>query len=165
MRALLALLVLLLIGAAEARAQSCSVSATTLDFPAYNSFSGAVSDASSVVTTTCTGLLFVGVSYEVRLDGGQAGNILGRKMRQGASVHELGYQVYLNAGRSTVLGQRRAGQRLYRDDAARAVNPHPDADGVWPHSGQPAGERRRLCRQSGHHGYLLSASPTMPHGH
>lgn len=57
-----------------------------------------------MVTTTCSGLLFIGVSYEVCLDGGQAGNILGREMRQGVTSHELGYQVYLNAGHTMVWG-------------------------------------------------------------
>jgi spore coat protein U-like protein len=104
MRALLLILFLIAAGSLAARAQSCTVSAPTMSFPPYNAFSGNVSDASSVVTTTCTGLLFIGVSYEVRLDGGQVGNILGRKMRQGVSSHELGYQVYLNAGRTTVWG-------------------------------------------------------------
>lgn len=104
MRALILILLLIAAGGLAARAQSCTVSATTMGFPPYNAFSGNVSDASSVVTTTCTGLLFVGVTYEVRLDGGQASNILGRKMRQGVTSHELGYQVYLNAGRTTVWG-------------------------------------------------------------
>lgn len=104
MRAVLLLILFLAAAVPAARAQSCTVSATTMSFPAYNAFAGTVSDASSVVTTTCAGLLFVGVSYEVRLDGGQASDILGRKMRQGASSHELGYQVYLNAGRTTVWG-------------------------------------------------------------
>jgi spore coat protein U-like protein len=104
MRALVLILLLIAAGGLAARAQSCTVSATTMSFPAYNAFSGNVSDASSVVTTTCSGILFIGVSYEVRLDGGQAGNILGRKMRLGATSHELSYQVYLNAGRTTVWG-------------------------------------------------------------
>lgn len=104
MRTLLLVLLLIAAGGLAARAQSCTVSATTMSFPAYNAFSGNVSDASSVVTTTCSGILFIGVSYEVRLDGGQAGNILGREMRQGVTNHELGYQVYLNAGRTTVWG-------------------------------------------------------------
>ena len=57
-----------------------------------------------MVTTTCSGLMFIGVSYEVRLDGGQVGNILGREMRQGATRHEHGYQVHFDAGHTTVRG-------------------------------------------------------------
>lgn len=104
MRALVLVFLMIIAGGLAARAQSCTVSATTMSFPAYNAFSGNVSDASSVVTTTCTGLLFLGVTYEVRLDGGQSANILGRKMRRGATSDELGYQIYLNAGRTTIWG-------------------------------------------------------------
>lgn len=90
--------------ALPAVAAGCTVSATSMSFAPYNAYSGLAVDATSTVTVTCTGLLFVGVSYEVRLDGGQDGNILARKMAQGATAHELGYQVYLDSGRSTVWG-------------------------------------------------------------
>ena len=103
MRALIIILLLFAVAGA-ARAQSCTVSATPMSFPAYNAISGAASDTTSTVTTTCSGLLFVGVTYEVRLDGGQAGNILGRQMRHSTASSALNYQVYLNAGRTTVWG-------------------------------------------------------------
>lgn len=103
-RALLALVAFLFLAAAGAEAQSCSVSATPMAFPSYNAFSGLNVDATSTVSTTCTGLLLLGVTYEVRLDGGQQADILVRRMRQGATAHTLSYQVYLNAGRTTVWG-------------------------------------------------------------
>ena len=103
MRAVI-LLILLLGMATAARAQSCTVSATPISFPAYNAVSGLASDAGSVVTTTCTGLVYIGVTYEVRLDAGQSGNILGRRMRHSTASSELGYQIYLNAAHTTVWG-------------------------------------------------------------
>lgn len=104
MRALLALLAILFFSAAGAQAQSCSVTATPMAFASYNAFSGLNVEATSTVSTTCSGILFVGVTYEVRLDGGQEANILTRKMRQGVTSNKLGYQVYLNAGRTQVWG-------------------------------------------------------------
>ncbi|MEQ9506519.1 MAG: spore coat U domain-containing protein [Hyphomonas sp.] len=103
-RALIALLVMCGFAVFGASAQSCTVSATAMGFAPYNAHSGLAVDASSVVTTTCTGLLFLGVSYEVRLDGGQEADILARKMRLGVSGNTLGYQIYLNAGRTNVWG-------------------------------------------------------------
>jgi len=103
MRAVI-LLILLLDMATAARAQSCTVSATPISFPAYNAVSGLASDAASVVTTTCTGLVYIGVTYEVRLDAGQSGNLLGRRMRHSTASSELGYQIYLNAAHTTVWG-------------------------------------------------------------
>lgn len=53
---------------------------------------------SATVNVSCTGLLFLGATYEVRLGGGQSGNINARKMQQASSGHELGYQIYLDNG-------------------------------------------------------------------
>ena len=63
MRALFVLLSLLFCASLQARAQSCSVSAAPMSFPSYNAFSGGTSETSAVITTTCTGLLFLGVSF------------------------------------------------------------------------------------------------------
>lgn len=81
-----------------ALAQSCSVVSTPLSFPAYHAFSGNTATTTADVTVTCTGLLFVGASYDVRLGGGQSGSIPSRKMRQASSGSELGYQVYTQSG-------------------------------------------------------------------
>lgn len=81
-----------------ALAQSCGVSATPMSFTPYHAFSGNPSTASSTVTVSCTGLLFVGATYEVRLGGGQSGNIAARRLRQAATGSELAYQVYTQSG-------------------------------------------------------------------
>lgn len=84
--------------ACPALAQSCGVSSTPLSFTPYNAFSGNASTGSATVTVSCSGLLFLGASYEVRLGGGQANNITARKMKQASSGNELAYQVYLQSG-------------------------------------------------------------------
>ncbi len=79
-------------------AQSCGVSATPMSFTPYHAFSGNASTGSATVTVSCTGLLFVGATYEVRLGGGQSGNINGRAMLQASSGNQLNYQVYTQSG-------------------------------------------------------------------
>lgn len=81
-----------------ALAQSCGVSATPMSFTPYHAFSGAASTGSATVTVSCSGLLFVGATYEVRLGGGQSGDINARAMLQASSGNELTYQVYTPSG-------------------------------------------------------------------
>ncbi len=91
---LIVLVLSLTVPICPALAQSCSVSSTPLSFTPYHAFSGNASTGSATVTVSCSGLLFVGASYEVRLGGGQSGSIPARKMKQASSGQELGYQVY-----------------------------------------------------------------------
>lgn len=81
-----------------AYAQSCSVSAPTLSFTPYHAFSGSNSTASTNITVSCSGLLFIGASYDVQLGGGQSGSINARKMIQASSGNQLSYQVYNTSG-------------------------------------------------------------------
>lgn len=104
MRTWLVALFLLLIAALPAAAQSCNVSATPMSFPAYNAFNGTTAQTTSTVTVHCTGLLFVGVSYEARLGAGQSGNILSRSMAHASQPDNLGYQVRLNSHAGPVWG-------------------------------------------------------------
>jgi spore coat protein U-like protein len=97
-------LLLLLMAALPAAAQSCNVSATPMLFPAYNAFSGTASQTTSTVTVTCTGLLFIGVTYEARLGPGHSGNILSRAMAHSSRPDTLGYQVRLNSHSGPVWG-------------------------------------------------------------
>ncbi|ABI76178.1 putative lipoprotein [Hyphomonas neptunium ATCC 15444] len=91
---LIVLVLSLFVLVCPALAQSCTVSSTPLSFTPYHAFSGNASTGSATVTVSCSGLLFVGASYEVRLGGGQSGNIMARKMKQASSGQELSYQVY-----------------------------------------------------------------------
>lgn len=90
--------------AAPASAQACSVSATPMSFAPYNAFSGSAVNAASTVTVHCTGLLLIGVVYDVRLGTGQSGSIPVRKMKHSVGASELDYQVYTNPARTNVWG-------------------------------------------------------------
>ena len=79
-------------------AQTCGVSATPLSFTPYNAFSGNASTGNATVTVSCSGLLVVGAVYEVRLEGGQSGNINSRAMLQASSGNQLNYHVYTQSG-------------------------------------------------------------------
>lgn len=91
---LMILLFPLLAAIPPAHAQGCTVSAPALSFPAYHAFSGNPSTANTTLTVGCTSLVMLAISYEVRLGGGQSGNILDRRMEQVSSGNELSYQVY-----------------------------------------------------------------------
>ncbi|MFN3609550.1 MAG: spore coat U domain-containing protein [Hyphomonas sp.] len=93
-----------------ALAQGCSVSAPALSFPSYNAFSGNPSTTNTTLTVGCTSLLMLAISYEVRLGGGQSGNILGRRLRQASSGNELNYQVYTPSAQ--VWGNGTQGQSI-----------------------------------------------------
>lgn len=95
---LIVLVLTLIVPVWPALAQSCGVSATPMSFTPYHAFSGNASTGSATVTVSCSGLLFVGASYEVRLGGGQSGDISGRAMLQASSGNELNYQVYTQSG-------------------------------------------------------------------
>lgn len=98
MMRLIVLVLTLFVSVCPAFAQTCSVSSTPLSFTPYQAFSGNPSTASATVTVSCTGLLFVGATYDVRLGGGQAASIPARKMKQASSGNQLGYQVYIQSG-------------------------------------------------------------------
>jgi spore coat protein U-like protein len=73
-------------------------SATLRSFTPCHAFSGNASKGSATVTVSCSDLQFVGASYEVRLGGGQSGEISGRAMLQASSGNEHNYQVYRQSG-------------------------------------------------------------------
>jgi spore coat protein U-like protein len=78
---------------------ACSVSATDLDFGAYDPTSLIDDDATSTVNVTCTLL----APYAVRLSGGGSGDTAARVMDGGTST-DLGYQLYTDLLRTTVWG-------------------------------------------------------------
>lgn len=87
---------------------SCTVSGTLLNFgTALDPLAAAVPvDASSALTVTCTNT----TPYTVALDAGvNAGSssFAGRSMKNGS--YAMGYQLYVNSGRSTVWGDGTGG--------------------------------------------------------
>lgn len=78
---------------------ACNVSAGNLDFGSYDPTSGTDNDATSTISVTCTLL----APYQVKLDGGGAGDTAARVMDAGGGT-DLSYQLYSDASRSTVWG-------------------------------------------------------------
>lgn len=79
---------------------ACNVATTaptTLDFGTAGPLVANV-DQQATITVTCTS----GATYNVGLDGGGGANINARRMINGTNT--VGYQLYQNAGRTTVWG-------------------------------------------------------------
>lgn len=82
---------------------ACIVSGTTLDFGGAISPVGAAPvDATSTLTVQCTANTPYTVSLDAGTNAGGAANFAARAMRSGSRL--VSYQLYLNAGRTTVWG-------------------------------------------------------------
>ena len=83
--------------------QSCSVSATAVNFGTYDPLSGSAAQSSGTVTVDCQ-VLLVGlfVSWTVTLSTGSSGSYVARQLRSG--VNSLSYNLYTNAARTSVWG-------------------------------------------------------------
>jgi spore coat protein U-like protein len=85
-----------------ARAQSCTVSATPVSFGSYNVFNATPLDATGTIRVSCTGLVGLLVSYNIKLSAGLSGSYAPRQMANGAN--RLNYNLYTDATRLTVWG-------------------------------------------------------------
>lgn len=83
--------------------QSCSVSATAVNFGTYNPLSGSAAQSTGTVTVDCQ-VLLVGlfVSWTVTLSSGASGSYVARQLQSGANA--LSYNLYTNAARTSVWG-------------------------------------------------------------
>jgi len=77
---------------------SCSISATTLAFPAQDGLNALV-DASASLTLTCTN----GTNYNVQFDNGANAQGTQRRMKNAGNAF-VNYQIYKEDARTTVLG-------------------------------------------------------------
>jgi spore coat protein U-like protein len=102
---LTALLFLLLAGEAGA---ACSVSATGVNFGAYDVFVATPSDSTGTVTVSCDQAPPVDVTIAIG-PSGTSGGFIPRQMRSPSSPDRLNYNLFVNAGRSTVWGDGAAG--------------------------------------------------------
>jgi spore coat protein U-like protein len=99
----------------EAQLQSCSVSATAVNFGTYNPLSGTPNDATGTVTTSCQVLLAgLFASWTVALSTGSSGTYAGRQMNNAPGV--LTYNLYTNAARTSIWGDGSAGTTLVSDN-------------------------------------------------
>jgi spore coat protein U-like protein len=83
---------------------SCTVSGSTLNFgSAIDPLAAATPlDATSTLTVVCTNTTPYTVALNAGINAGGASNFTARTMKSGANT--LGYQIYLDSGRSTVWG-------------------------------------------------------------
>lgn len=108
-RALLLATALAAAAALPAKAQlgtgtSCSVSAVPMQFAPYAPFSGLPAESATTVTVTCSGLVNLLVSYEIRLGPGGSGSIAARTLGEEGGDDALSYQIYSNSSRTMVWG-------------------------------------------------------------
>lgn len=82
---------------------SCTVSGGALAFGAIDPLAAATPvDATSTLTVTCTNTTPYAVALNAGQNAGGASNFTARTMKSGSNT--LGYQLYLDTGRSTVWG-------------------------------------------------------------
>jgi spore coat protein U-like protein len=104
-RLFVALLCLLL--GAEARA-ACTVSATGVAFGSYDVFVATPRDSTGTVTVRCDQAPPADVVVAIG-PSGTSGGFIPRQMRSASSPDRLNYNLFTNAGRSTVWGDGAAG--------------------------------------------------------
>jgi len=94
--------------------QSCSVSATAVNFGVYNPLSGTATDATGTVSVTC-GVTLIGLfaSWTVKLSQGSSGSFATRQLTSGAST--LSYNLYTNAARTSIWGDGTGGTAVISD--------------------------------------------------
>ncbi len=82
---------------------TCTVTTTPVNFGAYNVFNNTPTDTIGQITVACTG---VGTTYSVaiQLNKGLVGSIDQRKLQQTNGNDFLRYNLYIDAGRSTIWG-------------------------------------------------------------
>jgi spore coat protein U-like protein len=89
----------------------CVVATTPVAFGVYNPSSASPTDATGAVTVICT----PGALYSIALDAGAnpstPGNVTTRRMKANTSDY-LPYQLYIDAGRTTVWGDGANGSSL-----------------------------------------------------
>jgi len=103
-----------LLVSAGAWAETCSVSAGSVAFGIYDPLAGAPLDSTGSIQATCTSDRPPRVTYEIRLDTGQAGSFAPRAMAGGAS--QLSYNLYIDAARSAVWGDGSGGTSVVTAD-------------------------------------------------
>lgn len=94
--------------ASDAHAQSCTISATSVNFGTYNVFNGSDVDSTGTVTYRCNGAAH---NITVGLTQGASGTFNPREMQKGAEG--LSYNLFLDASRTSVWGDGTSGTSMY----------------------------------------------------
>ncbi len=117
--------------ASEARAQSCTISATSVNFGNYNVFNGSPLDSTGTITYRCNA---AAANITVALTRGASSTYNPRLMYKGIEV--LGYNLYRNAARTNIWGDGTSGTAIY----SRANPPNNSNVNLTVYGRLPAGQ-------------------------
>ena len=93
---------------------SCTVSASALSFGDYVFTNASPTDVAGNVNVTCTGLLGLAVSYDIRLSTGSSGNYAARAMTSGGN--QLQYNLYATSPPASVWGDGSGATAIVQDN-------------------------------------------------
>jgi spore coat protein U-like protein len=97
-----------MVAGSPAEAAKCSIVTTAVAFGTYNVFSTAPSDSTGSVRFNCNGGAH---NVQITISRGQSGTYAQRTLRR--SGESLGYNLFLDAGRSTIWGDGSGGSQAY----------------------------------------------------
>jgi len=103
--------------------QSCSVSATAVNFGIYDPLAGSAAQATGTVAVDCQVLLLgLFVSWTVTLSTGSSGGYVTRQLQSGANT--LSYNLYTNPARTSVWGDGSNGTSVASANIFLIVGPN-----------------------------------------
>jgi spore coat protein U-like protein len=117
--------------ASEAGAQSCTISATSVNFGNYNVFNGTPLDSTGTITYRCNA---AASNITVALTKGASTTYNPRLMYKGVEV--LGYNLFRNAARTNIWGDGTSGTAIY----SRANPPNNSNVNLTVYGRVPAGQ-------------------------
>lgn len=118
-RASLLAIVLLFAGAWDARAETCTVSTTSLNFGTYNVFASAPTDSTATVVLDCQGNAR---DVRISIGRGSASTFGSRRMSKGSE--RLFFNVYRDAARTAIWGDGTGGSQVEIVDRVQNNQPH-----------------------------------------
>ncbi len=115
----------------NANAATCSVSNDGLNFGTYNPFN--LTDTSSTfnIQVTCSGLAS-NLSYDIKLNAGNSGNINTRKLLNG--TEQLVYNIYTEASYTSIWGDGITGNTVVGTAVAPTDTKNHSGYAIIPHS-------------------------------
>ncbi len=103
----------LLWSATDARAETCTISASDVAFGIYDATLGTDLDSTGTISVTCTTVINKRVTYDIALSQGNAGSYSPRTMVFGTDL--LNYNLYTKSNRNQIWGDGTGGTRTVSD--------------------------------------------------
>jgi len=103
----------LLLGGTGATLADCTVSAVSTSFGSYDPLGAVAVDGAGSVSVSCQFLIGVLVGYTIQLSTGSGGSYAPRSLS--GTGYPLNYNLYTNAGRTSVWGDGSAGTATVSD--------------------------------------------------